>query len=65
MKRIGFRRLLESVAAREGAYPLEQALEATSIDWFLERLGRRRANGLLDVRQPLPRALWSVLGRLR
>lgn len=65
MKRIGFRRLLQSIAEGRGAYPIEQGLDDTAVDWFLERFGRWSANGLLDVRRPLPRALWSVLGRLR
>lgn len=65
MKRIGFRRLLQDVAAGKGAYPIEQGLDDTTIDWFLERFGTWRAGGAFDVRRPLPRALWSVLGRLR
>jgi hypothetical protein len=63
MKRIGFRRLAQSVAAGRGAYPLQQGLDDMAVDWFLERLGRWRANGMLDVHRPTPRWLWSALGR--
>ena len=65
MKRIGFRRLLQSVAAGRGAYPVEQGLDDMAVDWFLERFGRWRANALLDVRRPFARDLWSWIGRLR
>jgi len=64
MKRIGFRRLLQAVAAGRGAYPVEHGLEDMSIDWFLERFGRWRAGGLCDLRRPTARQLWSALGRL-
>ncbi len=64
MKCIGFRRLAASVAAGRGAYPIQQGLDDTAVDWFLERLGRWHANGILDVHRPLARRLWSALGRL-
>jgi len=62
MKRIGFRRLALAVAEGRGAYPIQQGLDDMTVDWFLERLGRWRANGILDV---MSRGLWSALGRLR
>ena len=64
MKRIGFRRLLASIAAGEPAYPIEEGLEDMAVDWFLERFGRWRATPLLDPRSGLARSLWSALGRL-
>jgi hypothetical protein len=46
MKRAGFLRLLRSIDAGEGAYPLERALEDTVVDYHLERLGLYFANPL-------------------
>lgn len=43
MKRVGFQRLFEDVAAGRGAYPLGAALEDALVDYFLEKLGRWRA----------------------
>lgn len=65
MKRIGFRRILASIAAGRGAYPMEEGLEDMAVDWFLERFGRWRATPLLDVRSGLGRAFWGAVGRLR
>lgn len=64
MKRIGFRRLLESVAAGRGAYPLADGLDDMAIDWFLERFGRWRRSALTDPRSALARAVWGTLGRI-
>lgn len=64
MKRIGFRRILASIAAGKGAYPLEDGLEDMAVDWFLERFGRWRATPLLDLRTGFARGLWSAVGRL-
>ncbi len=65
MKRIGFRRMLRSLASERGAYPIEQGLDDMAVDWFLERLGRWSANALFDVRRPFAHDLWSWLGRLK
>jgi len=64
MKRIGFRRLLLSIAAGEGAYPIEAGLEDMAIDWFLERFGRWRATPFSDLRSSFARGLWGAVGRL-
>ncbi|MBK7874328.1 MAG: hypothetical protein IPJ77_00985 [Planctomycetes bacterium] len=65
MKRIGFRRLLQSIAAGRGAYPVEQGLDDMAVDWFLERFRSYRANALTDVREPFARWFWGLFGRLR
>ncbi|MBL8861681.1 MAG: hypothetical protein JNK02_06675 [Planctomycetes bacterium] len=64
MKRIAFRRLAAGVAAGRGGYPLEDGLEDSAVEGFVERFGRWRAGGPCDVRRPLVRAFWSALGRL-
>ncbi len=64
MKRIGFRRLLFALDGGADAYPIDSGLEDMAVDWFLERVGRWRANALFDVRAPLARALWGAVGRL-
>ena len=63
MKRIGFRRLLASIAAGEGAYPLADGLDDMAVDWFLERFGRWKRTALTDVRSGLARAVWGTAGR--
>jgi hypothetical protein len=63
MKRVGFRRLLESIAAGKGAYPLADGLDDMAVDWFLERFGRWRPTALTDVRSALARRVWGILGR--
>ena len=64
MKRVGFRRMLARVAEGRGAYPLEQALDDTAVDWFLERFGRWSPTPLTDVRSGLARRAFALLGRL-
>jgi hypothetical protein len=63
MKRVGFRRLLESIAAGKGANPLADGLDDMGVDWFLERFGRWRPTALTDVRSALARRVWGILGR--
>jgi hypothetical protein len=63
MKRIGFRRLLVSIAAGHGAYPVQAGLDDMAVDWFLERFGRWSPTALTDVRRPLARRFWGALGR--
>lgn len=64
MKRVGFRRMLAGVAEGRRAYPLEQALDDTAVDWFLERFGRWSPTPLTDVRSGFARRAFALLGRL-
>lgn len=45
-KRVGFLRLLRRIDAGEGAYPLEQAIDDSVVDWHLDRFGRYVSNPL-------------------
>ena len=45
-KRVGFLRLLRRIESGEGAYPLEQAIDDSVVDWHLHRFGRYIANPL-------------------
>ena len=62
MKRVGFLRLLERVAADRGAYPLDAAIEDTVVDYHLEKLGRYAVNPLTSPHLGSSRL---VLGALR
>jgi hypothetical protein len=64
MKRIGFLRLLRSIAAGRGAYPLEEAVEDAVVDYHLEKLGRYYRTPLTDPRSGLARLSYSILTRL-
>jgi hypothetical protein len=63
-KRVGFLRLLQSIAAGEGAYPLEQAVDDTVADYHLERIGRYTPNPFTSPRSGLGRLLLKVLTKL-
>lgn len=56
-KRVGFLRLLRSIARGDGGYPVADALEDTVVDYYLERLGRYRATPFTDPSAPLARWL--------
>ncbi len=62
-KRVGFLRLLRSVARGAGGYPLADALEDMVVDYHLEKLGRYRATPLTDPRRPLAQGLLRLLTR--
>jgi len=64
MKRVGFLRLLRQIGAGQGAYPLEQALDDSTVDWHLERFGRYAANPLTSPRFPTARLALGALTRL-
>lgn len=63
LKRVAFRRMAIEVAAGRGAHPLADGLEDMSVDRFLDKLGRWKAGGLCDLRQPTARKLWSTVGK--
>ena len=63
-KRVGFLRLLRSIARGSGGYPVEDALEDMVVDYHLERLGRYRATPLTDPRAPLAQALLRLASRV-
>jgi len=64
MKRVGFLRLLRSIAAGRGAYTVRDAVEDSVVDYHLERLGRYRANPLTTPDRPLARGLYGLLTRV-
>lgn len=51
MKRVGFLRLLEALAADLPAYALDDALEDAVVDWWLQRFRRYRATPFTDPRR--------------
>ena len=61
LKRVGFARLFDRIAAGEGAYPLEEGLDDMWVDYALEKLGRWRATPLTSVRSGLARGLFGGL----
>lgn len=64
MKRVGFRRLLQDVAADRGAYPVEEALDDTVVDYHLEKAGRYFANPLTSSRSATGRFFLRSVTRL-
>jgi len=67
MKRVGFLRLLEGIADGRGAYPLDQAVEDTVVDYHLEKLHRYISNPFTSAHfasaRLVMRALTRVAGR--
>lgn len=63
-KRVGFHRLLASIAAGRGAYPLADALDDSLIDYHVERLGRYRPNPLTSASGALSGPLYGLLTRV-
>lgn len=64
MKRVGFLRLLRSIAAGRGGYPVLEGLDDMLIDYALGKLGRWRATPLSSVRSASARALFSGISRI-
>jgi len=64
MKRVGFRRLLQDIEAGRGAYPVEEALDDTVVDYHLEKAGRYFANPLTSSRSASGRFFLRTLTRL-
>lgn len=64
MKRVGFLRIWDSIAAGEAAYPLADGLDDMVVDYHLEKLGRYVANPFTSPRSPLARALLGSVTRL-
>jgi hypothetical protein len=64
MKRVGFLRLLRSIAGGAGGYPLDEALEDAVVDYHLERLGRYRSTPLTNPRARLARLSYKWITRL-
>ena len=64
LKRVGFLRLLRSIAAGDGAYPVEDALDDMVVDYHLEKFGRYRATPFTESRAPLARGLLKLATRL-
>jgi hypothetical protein len=64
LKRVGFLALLRNIAAGDGAYPLDDAIEDSVVDYFLERLGRYRATPFTYPNAGPARLAFSLLTRL-
>lgn len=64
MKRVGFLRLLDSIAAGRGGYLLETGLDDMLVDYWLEKTGRWRASALTGIDSALARRLYGGLSRL-
>ena len=64
MKRVGFLRIWDSIAAGEAAYPLADGLDDMVVDYHLEKLGRYVANPFTSPRSPLARVLLGSVTRL-
>lgn len=63
-KRVGFLRLLRRIHAGSGAYPIEQGLDDSFLDFRLDKFGRARAGDWHDWRSNVGTTLWSVLSRV-
>jgi hypothetical protein len=61
-KRVGLLRLLRDVHAGRGAWPLDEGLEDSFVDWWLDRRGRWKP-GLLAPKSPTGRRLLSLATR--
>jgi hypothetical protein len=64
MKRVGFLRLLRSIASGRGGYPVQEGLDDMLIDYALEKCGRWVATPFTSVRSAPARALFSGLSRI-
>lgn len=61
MKRVGFLRLLRRLAEGRRGYPVEQALEDTLVDYWLERLGMYVSTPFTSPHAALGRSFWSLV----
>ncbi len=64
LKRVGFLRLLRSIAAGRGGYPIREGLDDMLIDYMLGRFGRWIATPLTSVRSAPARALFTNISRI-
>lgn len=64
MKRVGFLRLLQSVAAGRGAHSLDHAVEDTLVDYYLEKFGRYISTPVTSPYSPLTRFGLRLLTRV-
>ncbi len=64
MKRVGFLRLLRSISAGRGGYPIREGLDDMLIDYVLGKFGRWIATPLTSVRSAPARALFSSVSRI-
>lgn len=63
-KRIGFLRLLRRIHAGSGAYPLEQGLDDSFLDFRLDKFGTTKRGDWHDWQSGMGRTLWSMLSRV-
>lgn len=63
LKRVGFLRLVRSIANGKGGYPVDAALEDTVVDYYLEKFGRYRATPITDPGAPLARMILKLITR--
>jgi hypothetical protein len=64
MKRVGFLRLLDAIAAGRGAHPLASGLDDMLVDYWLEKTGRWSSNALTSIDSGLARGLYGALSRV-
>jgi len=64
MKRVGFLRLLRSISAGRGGYPIREGLDDMLIDYMVGKFGRWIATPLTSVRSAPARALFSSVSRI-
>jgi len=63
MKRVGFLRLLRSISAGRGAYPVREGLDDMVIDYALQKFGRWIATPLTSVHSAPARTLFAGVSR--
>jgi len=64
-KRVGFLRILRSLHAGGGGYPVAEGLDDMIVDYHLEKFGRYVANPLTSSRAPMGRLVMRSLGGTR
>ncbi|MBK7644878.1 MAG: hypothetical protein IPJ19_17860 [Planctomycetes bacterium] len=64
MKRVGFLRLLRSIAAGRGGYPVREGLDDMLIDYALQKFGRWISSPFTSVHSAPARALFSSVSRI-
>jgi len=63
MKRVGFLRLLRSISAGRGGYPVREGLDDMVIDYALQKFGRWVATPLTSVHSAPARTLFAGVSR--
>jgi hypothetical protein len=64
MKRVGFLNLMDRIHQGVGAYSLDDAIEDSVVDYYLEKFGRYRSTPLTQPNASLPRMAFSILTKL-